>query len=468
VRPIGGWLRRQDTFGVDIPALFSDSAAEAVRDVFGWRALDGALNVVFGSNLKLYHMSQAGAITDITPAGGSTSAKSPVINVGYGGSPYGLGAYGVSNNLAGVDPTPPLRWAFATFGELLLAVQRNDAGGTGLIYELNLVTLALSAVTNAPEHTQDIIVTQERQVFAIGVNGEPRAIAFSEVENRAVWAPAQANQAGSRTLAGDGKLLTAVQIASGVLLVGVSDAVLATYIGPPYVYRTAQVGTQCGTVAADAVVATDTFAVWLGKETFWVYDGTLQPLPCEVLDYLIEDMDKSQLSTVVGTSAHASSEIWWLYQSNDGASIDKYVSWNYVQNVWMTGSLSRTAAMDADPVASPLMITPDGVIYNHEVNGVMPDGTVFCATGPMEIGSGERVLCVGSVLPDTADVGDVSMTLYGRDMPTATEYAYGPYAYANPTSVRASGRQIRLRMDLLSSSARVGTMRLVVTPGAGR
>lgn len=471
IRPIGGWLRRQTITNVDIASVIADASLEAVRDIFTWRSLSQATNMVLGSNLALYHVSASGVVTNITYVGytARNSTKDASVQAGYGQGAYGLGAYGVANNLTGQDPNPPDRWYFDNFGELLLTGVRQN----GTIYELDLATLTLSGVTNAPSVVQDLCVTDQRQVFVIGGEGEPRRVQASDIENRTDWTPVAANQAIDRTLAGTGKLLRAVNVLRQILILGESDAHVARYIGPPYIYSIELAGENCGPRAAEAVARTDRFAVWWGSRSFWLYDGSVQQLPCTVMDFLHDDINPVQESKITTFTVTDYSEVWWLYQSNSSATgeLDSYVSWNYVGNHWTTGRLNRTAGVDATVTQSPVLITPTGELYNHEQDSVIPDGDVYVQSGPMQLGAGDKNMAVRYIYPDTEATGDVSFTLIGRQLPNATEHTYGPYAYQQqaPIPTRALARDIILRVDLDNANAELGVVRFDLAPvGTGR
>jgi hypothetical protein len=470
-RPVGGWLRRRDNTNAEISALISDATEEAIRDIFAWRDNSEDLNVVFGSNLAVYHMDKDGTTTEITPTGYTAlnNSKDPQTDSGYGGGAYGVGAFGVSVELTGADIIPPDRWYFDTFGEILLygSIRNGD------IYELDLSDLSESSVTNAPSNNADMCVTEERQVFVVGANGEPRRVRASEVEDRTVWTAATDNQAIDRTLPGNGKLLRCLPVLNDVLILGENDANVARYIGPPYVYSIEEVGTDCGPLAAQAVAKSSNFAVWWGSRNFWIYTGTVQPLNCDVIDFLYSDIDPKNVSKICTFTITDFSEVWWLYQSKSTTTteVDSYVTWDYRRNVWTTGRLSRTSGIDKGSISTPLMVNPDGEIFNHEIAGVFPlnEGDVFLETGPLDFNNGERNIALRYVYPDQENIGGIEYTFYGRQFPTATEYSYGPYTSRNPTPTRAFGRSLRMRADFVSYQCELGLARFdVQIQGTGK
>jgi hypothetical protein len=95
----------------------------------------------------------------------------------------------------------------------------------------------------------------------------------------------------------------------------------------------------------------------------------------------------------------------------------------------------------------------------------MDGASIFAETGPVSAGTGANVVSVTKVIPDELTQGDVDLTFKTRFYPNDTERSYGPYNPSNPTSVRFSGRQFRMRIDGDQLAAwRVGTMRVEVKP----
>jgi len=469
LRPIGGWQRRTDNSSFVLSPLSGTPSTEVVRDIFAWRSLAQSANFLFGSNTSLYHLDNVGTVTDVTPAGAQTSGKDSVVQAGYGQNPYGAGAYGVANNLAGSDPIPPLRWAFANFGEVAIFLQRN--ANLGPLFELDLGILTTSSVTNAPTGGQAVTVTDQRQVMLIGGGGVPRRLQMSDVEDRTDWTPVEANQAVDRVIAGTGRLLNVVNVLRQSLIIGENDAFAVEYIGPPYVVSVELVGENCGLLATEAIANTDRFAVWWGDRNFWLYDGTVQVLTCDVIDFLYDDIELSQVGKIVAMTRADFTEIWWLYQSNSSTTgeVDSYVYWDYRDNTWTTGRLDRTAGIDKGTALDPIMVDSQSAIYNHELQSVLPDGEVFAETGPIDLQNGEKNVAVRYIYPDHDTPDDVTYTLFGRQFPNAGENTFGPYAQRNPTPTRAIGRSIRMRVDLLNAMSEVGIVRMDVTNfGTGR
>jgi len=158
-------------------------------------------------------------------------------------------------------------------------------------------------------------------------------------------------------------------------------------------------------------------------------------------------------------------EVTWFYPSVAGTECDSYVSYSTTEGHWMTGSLARSAGVDKGVWPCPLYVSPAGAVFEHEVGFAYDGATLFAESGPVQIGNGEQVMMVRQLIPDELALGDVRASFKARFYPTDTETSHGPYALANPTDVRFSARQVRLRIEgVRATSWRVGTMRLDVQP----
>lgn len=467
VRPIGGWASRS-AGGVTVPALYPDASLEAVRDIFPWRDNSDNQNVIFCSNLNVYHLSEGGTVTNVTYAGYAPNnpAKDAFVLTGFGSGFFGFGAFGALNNTDATAPIPPDRWYADNFGEVML----HGVRGNGPMQELDISTLVASTVTNAPTAVQAMLVTDERQVMVIGGGGQPRRVQFSEIEDRTQWVPTISNQAVDRTLPGNGKLLNGIRVLNSILILGEGDAHVAKYIGPPYVYSTSLAAQNCGPIAPESLVGTERFAVWWGSRNFWIYDGVVKSIDCEVIDELYKDLNMQQVSKISAFTNTAFSEVWWMYQSIGSVTgeVDSYVMWDYEANVWHRGKIDRTAGVDSGVLLYPNMINRSGIIYNHELSDVFPlgEGDVFIQSGLLDVGDGSQNLAVRYIYPDTEGTTGITYTMLGQQFPNSAEYTYGPYAYQSerPIPTRAFGRLIKTRIDFSEIGSEMGVMRIDVAP----
>ena len=455
LRPIGGWRQRGT---VDINGV--------ARTMVAWEDNSNNRRVALGTHNKLYAMTAGNTISDITPAGFTSGRVDATAFTGYGGSTFGNGLYGLPSEDTG-SILRATTWSLENWGEYLLGCTADD----GKIYQWTLNSATPAAVlSNAPTSCSSMMVTEERFVFAFGASGDPRKVAWSDRENNNLWTPAATNEAGDIQIQTNGVILAGLRTRGQSLILTDQDAHTATYSGPPYVYGFERVGTSCGLIAANAAASVDAGVMWMGQRSFFVYSGgAVQALPCDVSDYVFSDINNDQKSKVHAVVNSRFNEIWWFYPSESSTECDSYVSFDYAENIWTTGLIDRTAGVDRGVFRQPFWIAADGTLYEQEIGFNYGTQTPFAETGPIAIGVGEQVMSVRGMIPDEKTLGDVNATFKTRFYPTDTERDYGPYSMANPTSLRFTGRQIRMRVTGdAASDWRVGIMRLDAVAGGRR
>jgi len=313
------------------------------------------------------------------------------------------------------------------------------------------------------------MVTAERSLFALGASGDGRKVAWSDLENNTIWTAASTNLAGSIILQTSGRIITGKRVRGQNLILTDIDAHTLTYVGQPFVYQAEIAGRACGAASANCVAVLDNMAVWMGQKGFHVYDGYVKPLPCEVYDYVFNNINTNQLSKVYAVNNSQYNEVWWFYPSANSNENDSYVVWDYVENHWSIGMLARTAGADRSVFRNPVMVGTDGFIYDHEVGLNYSDALPYAESGPFQIGNGDQILYINEMIPDERNQGSVSATFKTRYYPTSEETTYGPYSLTQPTSVRFNGRQIKMRVTTTTPSDwRVGVQRLNAIPGGRR
>lgn len=258
-------------------------------------------------------------------------------------------------------------------------------------------------------------------------------------------------------------------VKGGILLFTDQDVHLASYIGGTSVYGFDRMGTACGAVSRQCVAAIDAQAVWMGLSSFWIYNGYIQPLSCDVLDYVFSDFNRLQASKVYTVRDSANSEILFYYCSASSQEIDRCVVWNYKANYWNIGRAARTCGTDRGVFTYPIFADAEGTVYEHEVGLTYGGDVPFAEAGPVEIGDGERMMRCHKLIPDEKTVGDVSVTFRLRFSPGGPEQVLGPYVLTDKADLRFEARQVKLRYSgAILSDWRVGTARLDVTAGGRR
>jgi hypothetical protein len=448
LRPIGGWRKRS-----------SQQVTGLGRGLINWRDNNATRWTGIGTHSKLYAMSESGTIKDITPTGFTAGIADALVKTGYGYSDYGKFSYGIARPDLG-SITPATTWSMDTWGEYLVACSNAD----GKLYEwqLGFTTPTIAApIANAPEDNSALLVTAERILFALGAGGNPRKVQWCDQEDNTLWTPSTDNLAGDYELATPGTLLAGKRVKGINLLFTDVDVHTAQYVGAPFVYGFEKAGSGCGLISAQAVAAIDTAAIWMSKSGFWIYDGYVKPLPSDVGDYILGNINYNQASKIYAVHNSQYGEIWWYYPSNSSNENDSYVTFNYRENHWSVGTLARTAGTDAGVFSRPMAVSVDGYVYEHEVGFSYDGASVFAESGPVQIGNGDNIMSVLQVIPDEQALGEAVVSFTTRNYPTGAEFSYGPYSAANPTSVRFSGRQVNMKVTgAVLADWRVGVMRL--------
>ena len=353
-----------------------------------------------------------------------------------------------------------------------------EAGATdGLDFHVDDISIknvpVAEVIDNAPINNLGLIVTEERFIFALGSGGNSRKISWCDKEDRDTWTAAATNEAGDIELATSGQIMSAVRTRGSTLIITDFDAFQAVYQGPPYVYSFQRVGTNCGAISRKSSMSTDLGVFYMGAENFFTFNGnTVSVIPCEVHDYVFGDFNYEQQSKVWGMVNGAHQECWWFYPSSGSTEVDRYVAYDFMEKHWLIGELSRTAGVPRGVFQYPLMCQKDtshSDLMDHEVGNSYDSASVFAETGPISIGVGDQIAKVTKVIPDEVTQGDVDLKFKTRFHPNDTERTFGPFNPTNPTAVRFSGRQIRMRVDQDQSvDWRVGIMRLETSPGGKR
>jgi len=457
MRPMGGWRKRSES-----------AVAGAARSLLTWKDNEADPWIGIGTNSGLYAMSVSGVLKDITPAGFTSGLVDATIVTGYGTGGYGVQAYGVEReNLTTI--TPAAVWTLDTWGEYLVGCSNSD----GKLYEWQLGfggPTAAAAITNAPTGCNAILSTAERFIFALGAGGNPRKVQWCDQENNTVWTPAELNQAGDFELTTPGTLMAGKRVRAINLLWTDVDCHAATYIGQPFIFSFEKIGSGCGLISPQAVaIVADATAFWMSKTGFWMYDGSVKPLPSDVGDYVYREMNRNQSSKVYAVHNGEFGEVLWFYPSAESTEVDSYVLYNYREGHWNVGTLARTAGTGRGAFDHPLLVSTDGYIYEHEVGFNYDSESLFCESGPVQIGAGDNLMAVKELIPDELNQGDVTATFKTRLYPNGVESSHGPYSMSNPTSVRFTARQVKMRVQSNGNNNwRVGTMRIDAAQGGRR
>jgi hypothetical protein len=294
--------------------------------------------------------------------------------VGWGAGSWGSGTWGVGGT-SGVS----LRlWSENNFGEDLIFGPRGGAiyywvASTGLTVR-GVALTSRGGASNVPTIQNYILVSDvSRFVFAFGCNEsgsaiqDPLLIRWSDQESAVDWTPAPTNQAGSLRLSHGSAIQTALQVRQEVLVFTDTAVYSMQYVGAPIVWGAQLLGDNVSCVAPNAVSLASGVAYWMGVDKFYKYDGTVQTLKCDLWQHVFSDINLLQAYQIFSSTNEGFNEIWWFYCSKNSTTIDKYVVFNYLENIWYYGELARTAWIDVGTRNTPVAATYSYNLVNHEV-----------------------------------------------------------------------------------------------------
>jgi len=317
-------------------------------------------------------------------------------------------------------------------------------------------------------------------------------VRFSNQEDMSTFVASATNTAGGQRLTDGNEIVSAVR-SRGQVLIWTDTALHGMqYVGPPYTFGFQQLGANCGLIGPHASADVNGVAYWMSKDAFFVFDGTVKKLACTVQDYVFDNINIIESTKVhVGINTQFNEVTWW-YPTEDSDFIDRFVTFNYLEQVWSVGTMPRTAWTDLGTFPKPLATTydPDGTeatistingltagrsrLYNQEdgKNGNGAAITAFVKSGYFDIGDGDQMLYMRRFVPDFKNQeGDLTVHLLLRPYPqsSAVPSSLDPYVITPTTDkvdTRARGRQISLRIesDAIDTNWRFGTMRVDIQP----
>lgn len=459
--------------------------------------------------------------SDTGNGGGSVVGKyqinvglnSQVGGTGWGSSTWGRLGWGSGSSLT---TTTNIRlWSHDNFGEDLIINPRDSNvyyWDKGIGLGARAVELStLGGAKSAPQIAKQILVSdQDRHVLAFGCdainssssaaqgNGvqDPLLVRFSSQENAVDWYPTSTNTAGDLILGSGSEFVQAVETKREILVWTDTSLHSMRFIGPPFTFGIQQLASNITIMGPNAAVATEDVVYWMGIDNFYTYSGQTKQLNCTVKDHVFNDFNFSQSDKVYGGINSEFSEVIWLYPSETNSLAsggsgenDKYVIYNYKDDIWYYGTLSRSAWIDRGIRTFPIA-TENGYLYNHEFE-YDDDGSAmdsFIESAPMDIGDGDRFTLATTVVPDLTFVGSTALsspqatfTLKARTEPGA---AYGSTSsgstvrtasspvetFTELLNLRVRGRSFAIKVDssALGTKWKLGSPRVDIRPDGRR
>ena len=425
----------------------------------------------------------------------------------------------------------PGMWSLDNFGDKAICLIHDSA-----VFEWNSAATDATSnratiITGAPTASRHMLVsTPDRHLVFFGTEttiGTPTTqddmfVRFSDQEDINTYTPTATNTAGTQRLADGSQIRGAIRGRDAIYVW--TDTALFTqrFVGQPFTFAFAQVGTNCGLVGQNACVEVDGSAYWMSENGFFRYAGKLESLPCLVEDHVYDDINLESGNQMVSAGLNnLFGEVMWFYPTSSSSVVNRMVAYNYFDSspqrpVWTNGTLARTMWEDSAVFGSPHALEYDAgtdtsfdvvgntdgrtVYYQHETGTDQVKGgattaiTANISSGDFDItqqraqgtgqstgiatlrGDGEFIMKIRRFIPDfISQTGNTRITLQLRNFPNDSQSgsALGPFDISSSTQkvdTRARARAIALKVENTSTnqSWKLGTFRLDIQPDGRR
>lgn len=427
--------------------------------------------------------------------------------VGWSGGPWGVGTWGT-----GIPGSVQLRlWTHSNFGEDLVFGPR---GGSIYLWDasngLNTRGVELSSIAGASDVpvVQNIIRVSDvsRFVLTFGCSElgttvmDPLLIRWSDQEDATNWTPSATNQAGSLRLSQGSEIIAAIQSRQEIVVYTDAAVYGLQYLGLPEVWGATLLSEGTSIAGPKAVGIASGVLFWMGVDKFYTYSGNVQTLRCDLKEHIFNDFNISQRFQTFAGVNEAFNEVWWFYCSANSTVIDRYVIFNYAEDIWYFGTLGRTAWADASIRSFPVAATYSNNLVEHEVGvddnetGTPQPINAFVETTQFALQDGDSFGFIRRVLPDLTFRGSaqgsspiVTLTVKslnnagsgfrvpasegGSNIAVVQRTATVPIEqFTGQAFIRVRGRQfvMRLESNTLGTAWQMGAMRFDVKPDGRR
>tara|TARA_R100001509_G_scaffold152550_1_gene112871 strand:+ start:2697 stop:4871 length:2175 start_codon:yes stop_codon:yes gene_type:complete len=423
----------------------------------------------------------------------------------------------------------PGLWSIDAFGKKVIALIHN---GECFEWDANSSTASQTRATiisGAPTASRDMLVsTPDRHLVFFGTettigdktSQDEMFIRFSDQENINTYAPTAINTAGTQRLADGSRIMGAVRGRDAIYIWTDSALFTMRFIGQPFTFGFAQVGTNCGLIGQNAALEVDGAAYWFSENGFFKYSGNLETMICLVEDFVFNDLNTTASQLINVGLNNLFGEVTWFYCSGSSTVINRCVTYNYLDSrpqrpVWTTGTLSRGTWQDSSVFGLPhateydagsndsydVVGNTDGctTYFEHETGNDQIKGgattaiTANIQSGDFDItqqrslqgqttgvatfrGDGEHIMKIRRFIPDfLSQTGSTRVTLNLRNYSNSSQASspLGPFDITSSTTkvdTRARARAISLKVENVSTSQswKLGTFRLDTQPDGRR
>ena len=423
----------------------------------------------------------------------------------------------------------PGMWSLDNFGDKAICLISNNACFEWNSALSNATSTRATIISGAPTASRHMVVsTPDRHLVFFGTEttiGDTETqdemfIRFSDQEDINTYTPTATNTAGTQRLADGSKIIGAIRGRDAIYVWTDTSLFTQRFVGQPFTFAFAQVGTNCGLVGKNACVEVDGAAYWMSENGFFRYAGKLESLPCLVEDFVYDDINITSGNQMITAGLNnLFGEVMWFYPTATSSVVNRMVAYNYFDSspqrpVWTNGTLARTvwkdsavfgkphaALYDADTDTSfDVVGNTEGITtyYQHETgtdqnkNGTITAVTANISSGDYDIsqrvprgqtsgvadlrGDGEFIMKIRRFVPDfISQTGTTRVTMQLKNYPNSTQSSspLGPFDITSSTDkvdTRARARAVAMKIEntAASQSWKLGTFRLDIQPDGRR
>lgn len=290
------------------------------------------------------------------------------------------------------------------------AVTVSSASGAG--------SVEVEDLTSVPQRVGQILFAPSGHLLALGCTDivgtyDPLLIRWANVDpisgpQPEIWYPTVLNTAGDLRVSSGSRIVTGYKTRQEILIFTDSSLSSLQFLGTVEVFGLQEIASDISIIGPNVVFSVNNTVFWMGVDKFYFYNGRVDTLPCTLRQYIFDDINTDLASTFVCGGNAQFNEIVWFYASKNSETIDRYVIYNYQEQIWYYGNLERTYWTDAGYVTNPIAAN-SGWIYEHE-NGA-DDGQPnqgaplpidsFITSGDIDLNpDGDKFLLIRKLIPD--------------------------------------------------------------------
>lgn len=396
---------------------------------------------------------------------------------GWGAGTWSRGSWGSSTDTPIVSP-PRLYTEDRYYDNLIFCIRNGDIYywpyvNSGSFFSRAFPLSLYPGASDVPSIVGSVLFSQQDQHLITfgGTNYltntyDPLLIRWSNQNEPWNFTPTSTNSAGFLRVTNGSEIVEAVRTRQEILVFTDSSLYSLQFLGTADVFGLQQLADNISIISPDAAITINNITYWMGVDKFYVYNGRVDTLPCTLRQYIFQDINRACQPQIVSGTNEEYNEVMWFYPSANSNEINKYVIYNYVEQIWYYGELERTAWLDSPLRSYPQGTNTSGLIFDQE-RGVDADGAplaAYISSGDIDIEDGDHFMLIRRIIPDinfkgsTVDNAKALITVSPRNFPGAAyqtdneegtgltknvvRTASAPIdQYTNQVFIRARGRQ---------------------------